>query len=167
MDSKHRCQCAYRGCGMCDLLASTCCTVYLQVGGSLWPLFPVMYSISGCVVGELKCPLLTVLTLDHSLLIWKRGSSLCDQMYGFLLSTRLLKSFLSSNTTGNWCPKVKKSSKVNTCPKIPRGSCSGRLILHCDGFFKPTEATRVLRLTKGMSESFQPLPGCRPDLQFD
>lgn len=78
---------------MCDLLASACCPVHLQVDGSLRPLLFVRYSISGCVVGELKCLLLTVLTPDHSLLILEKESSPCDQMYGFCYQRGFLKVY--------------------------------------------------------------------------
>lgn len=107
----------HTGAVVCDLLASTCCTVHSQVDGSLGPCLFVMYSISGCVVGELKCPLLTVITPGYSPLILEKGSSPCNQLYGFCYQLGFLKAFLFLNTTGNCCPVVKKNSKVNSCPK--------------------------------------------------
>lgn len=77
----------------------------------------VIYSISRCVVGRLKCPLLTVITPGLSLLILEKGSFPWDKMYGFCYQLGFLKAFLFLNTTGNWCPVVQKSSKVNSCPK--------------------------------------------------
>ena len=73
--------------------AVECVTYWLQPVALCAFRWVAASGISGCVVGELKCPLLTVLTLDHSLLIWKRGSSLCDQMYGFCYQLGFLKAF--------------------------------------------------------------------------
>lgn len=103
-------------CSSCGLKESITMENHYTWTWTIGNLF-VMYSISGCMLGGLKCPLLTVITLDLSLLILEKGSSPWDQMYGFCYQLGFLKAFLFLNTTGNWCPVVKKSSKVNSCPK--------------------------------------------------
>lgn len=91
---------------------------------------------------------------DLVLLVLEKGSSLCDQMYGFCYQLDFSNFFSFLEYHWQLMVNSKEKQEEVLSKEIPRGSCSGGPIFHCDGFFKPTEAQGVFTSQEEQWESF-------------